>query len=1577
MDSTCPSALLYVTHRAVVAPARFLFLVLPSSPLALVRRRFRLSAACSPPPHPPPVDNSSGSRRLERCASTRKSGMTILGKVPKPINLPSQRLENNGVDPNVEIVPKGSLTWGNRPSSASTNVWSSSTLLSPKTDGSSGSPSHYSGRPSSGGSGTRPSTAGSDRSQDPSPNAWGSNLRPLTASGSLPSNQTPMAARPQSAETRPGSSHLSRFAEHSADPAVAWGPTRTAEKFGGASSKTDKFSLSSGDFPTLGSDKKSETHSQQDHSSQEHHAATSGKFRPNIKVELSSNEDGFMDRENVNTLRTNRNLYAEGGARLNMNCQNNPQQAQPSQSLKTESHQFDSWHGPPVHPADGIWYRGGTIGGPYQPAAPRGSFPIEPFVCCPFPPNSEAVLRPGAGPANYYPTNGETYHPQMLPNSYMFPSHPGVPSGPGPYQAPPYDGFYNYHQTSIYSSGGQQFLSAGMATQPSVYNQHSNHLQEEQFTPANFDVKRKPGIANSMQKGEQSTVSRKNETVQQAPSKPANNCECQTSTPVMTNLQKNPCGTSSGTLKREPDTVVPMVHDQKHNPVIKKNSVLIEKIEGLTNKVRNATSFTEIGQVPSGQEGAKQPKIVNAKPEHSAEVNAAHTENASTSIIAAKPVSFEESSSDFPTPSTTAMPVPSKYSSSTVVCSPKLSVYSAIVSSPEELQDIDVVKPDYWVPDEAAYFHVPNRIHVTQSRGDYPDISRSDNQVDTGSARKPSGRGPSAFPKKLAVDGPVTGILDNNPSKEAILSTSSDSIDHKVQHAKVKEIAVQCTKQLQKEEERTREQKAKALAKLEEPNRRSVAQNMKQKLNSLSRRSNVQHQENSGVDISSQTNVVTSNPPGDIVGNTETLGLATDSENKKHGTLVALHLNSASITPREVSQDSAIFHGPPLDLQHETNTTDVTNKNFSTESHVGGVSKHKQMGYRRRQKVPLEKSSDKKPIMMENVDSEYLDETVLERSSVKMPISTGDKVISENSSEGNTPAAINKLLNNEDPSLQHKKKSSRNPRNKNKDDILMSSSLISYAHSDENVEEHLCESSQPRSPASVAETLLVPAQVAAGNAESQDSKDGIHSHQVCPKIIKAHGRMSNQWKPHAPRRPARNQQVHRPMDKAHGSETVVWAPIKPPNKNEQYEESSQSGIGSDHQSSERNEHDMNGTRTKRAEMERYVPRPVAKELLQQENRQKSSSDVNQSGDMPEKPCLDSKGAGMSKSDGSSGGRTDIIADKKNRENKRCKQGMAHASWRQRSSTESTLPLQSLNEGLNSSDATKLFDKPSDQHLQLPEQFGPESSRNSVSKDSVVLPVVTKDQGKKSRQRHQQVHRDAGSNYVALDHHHLPSETDDRSGVNTPILVLNDTDGRTSMAGDGKNIGGEHHIRTHSHWKPKSRPYSRNQKQENRDSGGQRISCHNGTTERFTSPGSKTDHSRDDGSHVVMGADNDVPPGNRNAQVSPPHQRGDHNGHFNRVQEAIYKGKDLAQVSGKLNAQINEDRPENNAHLEYKPIGSSNEPSDLCQPSFSIDQGAQVHRVSKQRYKEQVQNQTRKCGHFFKQNTSATAHVGEE
>uniref|UniRef100_A0A2P2M0X2 Protein MODIFIER OF SNC1 1-like n=1 Tax=Rhizophora mucronata TaxID=61149 RepID=A0A2P2M0X2_RHIMU len=165
-------------------------------------------------------------------ASARRGGMTVLGKVavPKPINLPSQRLENHGLDPNVEIVPKGTHSWGSRSSFSASNAWGSSTL-SLNTDGGSTSPSHLSGRPSSGGSGTQPSTGSSDRTQEPFANAWGSHSRPSSASGALTSNQSSLVSlRPRSAETRPGSSQLSRFAEPLSDNSVAWGATGTTEK---------------------------------------------------------------------------------------------------------------------------------------------------------------------------------------------------------------------------------------------------------------------------------------------------------------------------------------------------------------------------------------------------------------------------------------------------------------------------------------------------------------------------------------------------------------------------------------------------------------------------------------------------------------------------------------------------------------------------------------------------------------------------------------------------------------------------------------------------------------------------------------------------------------------------------------------------------------------------------------------------------------------------------------------------------------------------------------------------------------------------------------------------------------------------------------------------------------------------------------------------------------------------------------------------------------------------------------------------------------------------------------------------
>lgn len=121
-------------------------------------------------------------------------------------------------------VCRGTHSWGSHSSSSAQNAWGSLALLPPTPDTSVGSSSPLTARPSSGGSVTRPSTAGSERSHEHASGGWGPNSRPSSASGTLATNQPQVVStRPRSAETRSGSSQLSRFAEPVAETSEAWG----------------------------------------------------------------------------------------------------------------------------------------------------------------------------------------------------------------------------------------------------------------------------------------------------------------------------------------------------------------------------------------------------------------------------------------------------------------------------------------------------------------------------------------------------------------------------------------------------------------------------------------------------------------------------------------------------------------------------------------------------------------------------------------------------------------------------------------------------------------------------------------------------------------------------------------------------------------------------------------------------------------------------------------------------------------------------------------------------------------------------------------------------------------------------------------------------------------------------------------------------------------------------------------------------------------------------------------------------------------------------------------------------------
>ncbi|CAK9868762.1 unnamed protein product [Sphagnum jensenii] len=232
----------------------------------------------------------------ERRGVSGRRGMTVLGKipvVPKPINLPSQRLENRGLDPNVEIVPRGSVSWGSagRSPPTSTGAWGTAAPGSspPVTNsawgskqGSSATGSNSTGgaagawggggslpRPASAGSGTRPSSAGSIRQGEQRPDTptansssnppWGP--RPTSGPGVQVQTQVQSQAsfsRPRSADTLRAGPSLSGFGDSSAAalaPAPAWTGHATGGRLADEPHQASRFKLTRVDFPTLGSEK--------------------------------------------------------------------------------------------------------------------------------------------------------------------------------------------------------------------------------------------------------------------------------------------------------------------------------------------------------------------------------------------------------------------------------------------------------------------------------------------------------------------------------------------------------------------------------------------------------------------------------------------------------------------------------------------------------------------------------------------------------------------------------------------------------------------------------------------------------------------------------------------------------------------------------------------------------------------------------------------------------------------------------------------------------------------------------------------------------------------------------------------------------------------------------------------------------------------------------------------------------------------------------------------------------------------------------------------------------------------------
>ncbi|TYI93538.1 hypothetical protein E1A91_D02G142400v1 [Gossypium mustelinum] len=1393
----------------------------------------------------------SGERRW---ASARRSGMTVLGKVavPKPINLPSQRLENHGLDPNVEIVPKGTLSWGSK-SSSSSNAWGSSTL-SPNTDGGGSSPSHLSARPSSGGSGTRPSTAGSDRAHEPA-NARGSDSRPSSSSGPVASNQTSLASlRPRSAETRPGSSQLSRFAEAVPEYSGAWNGSGTAEKLGMASSKNDGFSLTSGDFPTLGSEKDTSGNNAelQEHGSQGRPGSSSGvapikeKIGTSV-VDISGNENQKSGAANF--WRRDNPPYSEDGVRPSMEkWHTDPRGPHPYPNTAIPPQHYDAWHGPPInnHPG-GVWYRGPPAGPPYGPPVPPGGFPLEPFPYYrPQIPgsahaNPRPVPPPGAGPRGPHPKNGDMYRGPM-PDAFV---RPGMPIRPAFYPGPvAYEGYYgppmgycNLNEREMPFMGmpagpaynrhpGQSAPDPGGShARPSGFGPPGKALVAEHFEsghpndnrgPYKFLLKQHEGwegkdeehgsednVTSVVEKGDlKRTSSWENDwKADQRKEEEVNMRTVVDESPTQISDHHAKVKSSEGVKKARAYgdiSVKKMEHPE--DPGAAKDSSLIQKIESLNAKSRASDGHYE--SVCRMEELKNKSQVVNAKAKHFA-----------NEVATGSRAVFHD-----------------RALASGMTCPTSNEVG---VSAGDKRLDLP-----------AAGGADMNRrsTHSRHGRTDHRGRGRFNSEDVDGWRKKPPFTDSSNVKSAAHFENPSESNVQDYVSLEASDKSGSypqardegelmppvyDPSDSEAQRSMMRELAKQRAKQRQKEEEeRARDQKAKALAKLEELNRRTqTAEGFTPKLESVPDIAVQSKQEESRMltdEIPSSRSEITSSVSSPTV--VADVGQSSTVELEKP---TVLSNQQPSVSTKIAHKATTEIHNCSLPLQQRVNNDDASLHNHPKASD-GSTSKQKHMGYWKKDPNSLDKSSSEKYISAGTTELPNIrTDAVVDAGPSAEAVANETDSISESFST--------QYVVNESTMLQ-KKKNSRSGKNKHKVEEASSTAPLWSGVSKETNHMSSVESSKPKS----SESKLDPHSF----QSLTESKDGNQSSEqdVAFPNEEAYGQLNNQWKSQHSRRMPRNPQAYKSA--VHG-DAVVWAPVRSHVKVEVTEEVSHKLAVENVASQTKNDDQVqNNPRNKRAEIERYIPKPVAKEMAQQVISQQPvahSDDPNATDEIVGRADSGSYGIECSQHSGTATGTVGNPTESRNDG----RQGRGHGSWRQRASAEATLQgLQDRHYSTPSKNAQKSTEQkqPQKPDFSLVKEQPKYDEWNTSdgwnmpeNPDSTVPPVpVSRYQGMTGRgKRHPFKGQKGGGNNYNSDHKKTNYGEADKLNPQSSAPEMAQLG---SPAASKENRGGGD--RSASHWQPKSSPI--NQRGSRPDSD-QNVGAEIRTNKKDSAPQAKVSH----------------------------------------------------------------------------------------------------------------------------------------
>uniref|UniRef100_A0A2P2M0W6 BAT2 N-terminal domain-containing protein n=1 Tax=Rhizophora mucronata TaxID=61149 RepID=A0A2P2M0W6_RHIMU len=1555
-------------------------------------------------------------------ASARRGGMTVLGKVavPKPINLPSQRLENHGLDPNVEIVPKGTHSWGSRSSFSASNAWGSSTL-SLNTDGGSTSPSHLSGRPSSGGSGTQPSTGSSDRTQEPFANAWGSHSRPSSASGALTSNQSSLVSlRPRSAETRPGSSQLSRFAEPLSDNSVAWGATGTTEKSALLSSKNDGFSLTSGDFPTLGSEKEnSGSTDSQEHGSNGRPGSSSGmvtgKEGPGNSVgDISVNANEKVG--NADSWRRENPMYSEDGARPSVEKWQAEPQLYPNSSIPPQ--RYDAWHGPPVnnHPG-GVWYRQPPGGPPFVPPVGPGGFPMEPFPYYrpQIPPatlaNQQSVPPLRTGPAGPHPKNGDMYRPPMH-DAYI---RPGMPLRPGFYPGPvPYEVYYGPPMGYCNTSERDIPFTGITMGPPAAYNRYSGQTSPDLIHPHGRSSGCGPGSKSVIseqaesghpqdargpykvlmkqhdgwegkgeQKWDESMATNSDLGKRDYPSKSSwengwradhkkdkeidtrRMAQAEEALDKVNNQGGIPLNAKVseriGNFKSSDDSsvkkfeiaasVLPEVSTAPRDPS------LLQKIEGLNAKVRASDGRTEAKSISNRQEQKNELQACNARVSYSS----------NEAVMGLESLERTHTSDLINTASHEVyLSAGDRHLESTTPRRPTHGIYGRADHRSKGRSSAQ--EADGW----QRRSQVTNSQHVV-STSDFESSSAVQGQDHVIVNTEKSG----LFPQRKNDREPALPVVDTT--------------DTQAQRAKMKELAEQRRRQREKEEEeRTRDQKAKSLAKLEELNRRTQAGEgstvkleaaptgaIENKLEELSSPAQPTIVAGQSKEVSS---TVVSNTNFVVYGSERSSSMVDKSVTLSAG--MQLQTTKTAIT---ANKEPVLLEKSELLLQ-EVDNADSTIPNSTPHVHGSGAYKQKRMGYRQKQNISMEMYSTEK--LISSPTTEALEKNTDVATTAPISLASVGKEIASNS-ELSLPV---------DPSFTavsstHQKRKSKTAKTKQlvavaeASSTVASSSLVSKdaIALDISVESDKLKTSEP---------MLYPTP---GQSEIF-SKGAQHflEQRLSLSTEEAHVRGNNQWKSQHSRRLPRNSQANKLSEKLLSGDSVVWAPVRSQGKTEISEEASQNTVVEAVGPSLKSDHQVqNNPRNKRAEMERYVPRPAAREMAQQgSGHQLVAPPISQttSDHTAGKTQSGSLGTENSQASVTSVGKVVSSVESRNGDGRQNKSSKEHGSWRQRSSWESVDSNLSRNsqKQIEHHQSQKTNASSVKDQSKYSDEWNASDGCWNIPKDSgtaVTVPIAN-DQGMKTRGKRQlyKGHKSSGHN---RDSDEKKINSGDTESVQSTVSEACPAD--IHATSKENRAAGE---RLTSHWQPKSQQFPGSNQRGSRPNSSRKDSILQGAMSVSLPSDKETAVVRDEPHHdqslsetinleeasrvdhpeAKKGKNMASHRGHPGSAVEPSplnmdirrdhgpsglHKSGNQNSRFGKEHKFYGEWSGSGKDNKQHNETINRERQKRNSHYEYLPVGPHNNTQ-----ANDLEPLKDSSHNSDARYRERGQSHSRRGGTSF-------------